>query len=809
MNEIVIRVSGDAKDLQPAIDKLEQLGEVDKANAAQFKKSQTDYETAAAKRQKLLEEEKEDLIELRKRKQEAYSVEEIQKYNKSIKDTEARIKLLQEETTGTATSMNKVVNNTNKFGESVKKSYGFLRLAANVIPGLGISGIIMLGYEGLAALVEKMSEDFTVLQTKQTEFNTVGIQSTTEHAAVMKKFREEIELLIIQQNILNGTQSELDLKNQQLINSYGKDVAAIKEATLKKKTTLMEAMSELDKERNRILEESRQKGLTGLLFGEGEDYEKKKAEFDKKTAEIGEKFKQLGEQQRDEEAAAYKKLLEGRALIRAEEEAKHRKSIRDISVQELENQKKTIDAQYKIDVLAAKREIDDKLELDAKIYDLTQKREMEILYLNEEIARKKRDQERKIAFLTITDAKLLSDKLYNIELAYNDRVSGLRNDYYESRRVADAEYYEQVMKDLDALSDKEAKQVQDDLQRRIRETREAERIWGDQLKTDTTRRYNEGLMSKKEYDRQILKDDIAMQEFIMYNEDKTSKEYVAAEKQKQDDLRALRELEKKERKDDLKEVANDTKVMLKFILDMYENMLEENIKYIDHRQDMQKQAINEQEALAIAGKENTLAFEKKQQSELEKMRMEEQRKLKRAKELEIFLNSLAEFSKDDPKNALGKALALMATAVAAEATFAEDGGIIGQIKERSYPGRRHKGGGDVLVHAQVGEGMFSRKEVQNLGGAGAFMAFKQLLGRGPITEKPIPLTGVAFGGGLGYDPSRLEKKVDQLNETMKNKRELDIEFESMHNMFSMIVTQTERGVRDKTKYELKRRSIRG
>lgn len=38
--DIIIRVVGDAKQIQPVIDGLEKVGAIDKKNAAQFKKNQ-------------------------------------------------------------------------------------------------------------------------------------------------------------------------------------------------------------------------------------------------------------------------------------------------------------------------------------------------------------------------------------------------------------------------------------------------------------------------------------------------------------------------------------------------------------------------------------------------------------------------------------------------------------------------------------------------------------------------------------------------------------------------------------------------
>ncbi len=131
-------------------------------------------------------------------------------------------------------------------------------------------------------------------------------------------------------------------------------------------------------------------------------------------------------------------------------------------------------------------------------------------------------------------------------------------------------------------------------------------------------------------------------------------------------------------------------------------------------------------------------------------------------------------------------------------------GILGKIKEKSWTGRKHRGGGDVLVHAQTGEGLFSRKEVANMGGEGAFMNFKNLLAR-PLRERPIPLSGAMFQGFTST--AKLEEKVDNLTKIISDKKEIDVHWETLRERDYMVITTMEKGIKDIVKHELKRPRI--
>ncbi len=844
MDSIRIEISGNAEALQPTINKLEELGAVDKKNAEQFKKTNAEYALGLSKRQEAIKAELIQLEQLKKARDKAFNPENIQGYNKSIAISEAKIRALSDEmnrlaggtkrvsenlkqvqgnaiassrgvslitkdliaaelaTKGVGKSMASVVENTNNLGTSVKKGYGFLRLMANVLPGLGISGIIMYGWDALSAIIEKVSEDFTKLDTAQTNFNTAGIQATNEFTISMKKFREEIELLIIQQNILNGTQTEQALKNQQLVNAYGKDVLDIKQSTIQKKQILMDAMSELYKERNRILEENRQKGLTGLMLGDGEDYDKAKALYDKKTTELGKLFSKLGDEQRRLEAEALKKFLEGRNLVTAEKDAERKKLIRDASYQDLENQKKNIEAQFKVESSYYKDNISDSLELIQQLYYIEEAKNEEILLINEELATRKKNQDVKNAKATITDQDALNNRLYNINLAYNDKISGLRNDYFDASRVAYAQYYSSILKEADKASEENAKEVQVDLNKRKKAIQYAEVNLADTLKLANETAYTEGKITQEEHDKQDIRDQLTVLELKKTNLMKYSNEYIEIEIKEQELKRQLKEKEKKDMKKDVKEQIDNLQQIADFAFKIIEDQIKANIDAIDRQQDMQKDAIDVQRKQAELGHENTLAFEEKRMADLERDRMKEQKKLIKLKELETFMNAIASYSKDDPNGAVAKALAQLALVKGVEATFMEEGGLLGKTKEKSWLGRTHKGGGDILVHAQTGEGILSRNDIAHMGGEQAFMNFKNMLGNNQLPQ--IPLSGVMFNG---FDTKKLEDRIMSLEQTIRDKPEWQIDWVSKGDQDYRRELKIAKGVKDEVLVQLKKPRI--
>lgn len=729
MEEIRISIVGDAKALQPTVDKLTEIGAVDKKNAEQFKHSNAEFEAAAKKREKLLKEEIEDLEELKRAKRAAFSPEEIKQYEQSIKNSQERVRLLSADMGQANKSMQQVVVQTNAFGESVKKSYGFLRIAANIIPGLGISGLILAGYEMLSSLIQEVTFSFED-NTEAIEFNNEAME---KHLEMQDKLQKILQTNIQQRLVLNKQLSDTDVARFKAMEDFTAREDEISKTKLENIKKLADAYKldesdfrqyakrigvagELTVEQLKAIEE-------GLKISENEGLPRS---LDQRLAIIASFVAKIEELERNVRKERRDNSLALNEEVAAIEEKGFHSSLKKLKVK-----KEKEDDWWKRYLAWWKQNFDELLRMYKKDTDDFLK---ETERKNREAIKRDEDNIALILENNKLEASLTKDKVDDENARFQEEINNFEIQHDEKGQITEQSY-----RHLELL--------------------------------------------RKQHNQNLLR-------IQMEGEEAQNKLDEEERKRK-----------KKKREEDLKETIENFQQITKFILDEYKVRIESNIEYIDHQQEVSRDAADAQRQLAIAGKENTLAFEEKRQADLERQRVQEAKKLKRAKELEIFLNAMAEFSKDDPKQALGKALALMATAIAAEATFAEEGGILGKINEKSWKGRKHKGGGDILVHAQTGEGIFSRKEVANMGGEAAFMNFKNLLAN-PITEKPIPLSGVMFSGMT--DTRKLEQKIDMLADVFRNKAEYQVDWESWRDMHTMNITKIEKGIKETIKHQLKK-----
>lgn len=738
MDEIRIIVKGDAKDLQPTIDKLAEVGAVDKKNAEQFRQSNAEFEQAAKKRARLLQEEMEDLEELQRMKRAAFSPEDIKAYERSIKDSQERIRLLSSEVGLAQKSMAATVSSTQQLGQSLSKSYGVIRQIANVLPGLGISGVILLGYEALASIIDEVTGSF--------EQNTEAIKYNNEALDKQIEYQEKL------QTILSGA--------------------------IEDRLVLDKKLTDVDKQK----------------FKAQDDFDKRDQEITankiKYLKELGDKYKLNGDD--------FEKYGNRIAKVADLTAADLKKIGADIALSNNEGLPGNLDQQLKI--------IQDYQD-EAETYEAgvrAERRKNEEV-LNEQIgviqksAYEKQLEEKKKAAKKI---KSHDDDWWKIYLKqwkenFDELLRMYKHDADEFIKESDRKWNEAVKRGDDNVS-----LIIDNMQLEASLTQtkidDENAAYAERLNNFKIQRDEKGQITEASQKHLELLEQQHNQNLLHIQYD------AEQERQKEEDAAAKER--KKKREQEFKETISNVKQVSDFILKEYEARIDSNVKYIDHQEELSRNAADAQRQLAIAGKENDLAYEEKRQADLEKQRAEERKKLKRAKELEIFLNAMADFSKDDPKQALGEALALMATTIAAEATFADKGGILGKIKEKSMIGplgmsRRHASGKDILLHAEEGEGLLSVPEIANMGGEGAFMDFKRLLAR-PLREREIPLSGTIFQGITST--AKLERKVDNLTEVIRNKPEFNVYWETLRDRDFMIVEKMEKGVKDIMKHELRR-----
>lgn len=219
-----------------------------------------------------------------------------------------------------------------------------------------------------------------------------------------------------------------------------------------------------------------------------------------------------------------------------------------------------------------------------------------------------------------------------------------------------------------------------------------------------------------------------------------------------------------------------------------EQASEMNVTAIESQQTRQQSMIETQRVLAERGLANDLAFEERRQNELEKKKQQELKKQRHLKELETFLNSVAKFSEENPHTALAKALGLLAATKAAETIFAEEGALLGSGGQSSWKGRRHASGQDIMVHAEKGEGILSRKEIGAMGGAQGFFALKSYL-KSPIQERAIP-------SARAWDNSAVVSRLESLENTIKNKPDYKVEWDGLDYR---IETMVKNGITERMK----------
>lgn len=303
-----------------------------------------------------------------------------------------------------------------------------------------------------------------------------------------------------------------------------------------------------------------------------------------------------------------------------------------------------------------------------------------------------------------------------------------------------------------------------------------------------------GKITQEDYNKQIKELEIASLEERLAIEQSYGIEDVKLQQEIEEKKLDLQAETSKKSKENTKETIEEIKQITETVLQSLSTAVETNITIIDTQMEKQNRMIDEQKILAEKGLQNDLAFEEKRADDLTKKKIAEEKKLKNIKEFETFLNSVAKFSEDDPKTAIPKALGILAATKAAEAVFAEEGGIIGQIGSRSIIGsgmsRKHKSGNDVLLHAEKGEGILSVNEMGNLG-ANNFNMLKSML-KTPFNEKLIP----AKNNIIMQDNSAMLERLESLEQTIKNKKEVNIDIDSFG---TWVTTEIENGVKKITK----------
>lgn len=296
-------------------------------------------------------------------------------------------------------------------------------------------------------------------------------------------------------------------------------------------------------------------------------------------------------------------------------------------------------------------------------------------------------------------------------------------------------------------------------------------------------------ISQKDYDKQLKE----LQLKALEDKLKLEQEYGI------EDVELQQEIEDKKlelQKDNVSKLKEVMQTYYEYTMKIFEGMSEEissNIEVINTQMERQQKLVDVQKALAIAGYENTLAFEAKKADDLEKKKLEEQKKLKKIKELEVFLNSVATYTGEgnNPMQAISKALAVLAATKAAEAVYAEDGAVIGKHSQTSSIGlsgfsRRHRSGKDYLLHAEEGERVLSVEQNKRF----------ELLGGLNSLKNPFSAKIDRVGNSMYVNNNReLVSEIQDLKQAILNKKETTYDYEGM----DLRITEIENGLKKITR----------
>lgn len=218
-----------------------------------------------------------------------------------------------------------------------------------------------------------------------------------------------------------------------------------------------------------------------------------------------------------------------------------------------------------------------------------------------------------------------------------------------------------------------------------------------------------------------------------------------------------------------------------------QDAIQSHIDALDTQISAQDKILDYQKTLAEQGLQNDLAFEERRASELEKKKLQEQRKLAKAKEMETFVTAVAKYTEDNPSTALAKAATLLAGMKAAEVLFAEEGARIGDASNirTTLGSRRHRSGRDILVQAEMGERILSveqNRRFEALGGLG-------------LLKKPLAMQGIPDSAGS------LIRELQEVKKAIQDKGEYSVNWEQIDGRFERIESKIQSGIKTVSRFQ--------
>lgn len=391
--------------------------------------------------------------------------------------------------------------------------------------------------------------------------------------------------------------------------------------------------------------------------------------------------------------------------------------------------------------------------------------------------------------------KKFDEEAYKREREKLEKLNELRNIDLETQEFYYSEFLEDAFNSREELREEYASAETEEERKRIEENFEFNQ---EAIEESLASEYDLKVSEiEKQRDFELTEKDLTEEDKRLIVE-KANLELLKLEQDYNDGLEKLgddrlkrTEKEEEKKKKIIEDFANET---IKATLNQIEEKINANIDGIEKEINLQEDNIDRQRELAERGLENTLAFEKQVQAENQARLIEEQKRLEKIKKIETYYNLLASYAQEDPNTAPAKALVQLGIAEAIASRF-EHGGIVSDVIAKQnggiLQGNSHRNGG-ILIEAEGSEGIFSKKEMQNLG-KDNFYALKNALST-PVEGNFMRNQNESMMAVLPQqktivDFSRLEKKLDSVEKAIQNKPVPTFTIDQHGNMITMSETK--------------------
>lgn len=777
MQDIVIRISGDVKDLQPTLEQLAKLGKVDSDNAKKFRENSKKNQDSLKETGGVLKKVGDQFTDIGTKIIAAFAVEQVIEFGAScVKEFAAaeqgalKLNAALSAQGGTQAQFKALIEQSEKlqktsiFSDEAVQSAQALALQYGLTADVVKDKVIPAVSDYASATGKDLNEALQdVLRGLNGNMRALKLYGVEAKATGDKAF--DLDNIVGQLNDkFKGQSTIIAGSTSGTIQRLGNLWSEVKEAiggALVNMVTFPQAVLQVNAEIDDIQKAGNdrlKKKLTELT----EAYNKAVQEGSASAFSLSLQITQIQSELTEREVEQQKKR--NKVILNL------KKEFSSMSLEQLEFESQgenVIRAKYANEELEDRKKASEKLKQERqKALDDLKKKEQEHV----DFVRSALDQELK----------------YRIE-SLNGRDEAEKKIAIESIRTRIA-LGVASREEIDALYDYEEKRMKENVEAQ-REAFEEKQEAQDQFTEYRIESLNNADKEERRIAIQAIKDRIAL--------GTATKE----------EIDALAEYQKKVN-DSMKEQMQS---VLENVDQIFDELADRRDANLQSQIDLEKSFIDNQTRLAIAGMDNTLGIEEKKLAELEKKRAQNQRKLKREKELEAFFEAVISYNKEDPKTSIIKALAQVAGIEGAAALFMEDAGLIGSgnIPMTKLTGkgwsRRHKSRKDRLVLAEDGEGMFSKKNIANMGGPERFLSLKRRLDAGPLgEERRIPIEKALPAASQHKE---VVESIQQLTQVIKDKSEISVDWESKADMDSMNITRIEKGIKNLTQIQLRKPRI--